>query len=75
MSTAASATWNCAAELGKARSSDLMKARSRLEKRSDDVTASAAAAAAADDGDEALFMAARGVCSACWRREKALCKI
>ncbi len=73
MSAAASATWNCAAELGKARSSDLLKARSRLEKRSDDVTASAAAAAAAaaDDGDEALLMAARGVC----RADGALCKI
>jgi hypothetical protein len=49
----------------------LLKARSRLEKRSDDVTASAtAAAAAADDGDEALLMAARGVCRADGRSAK-----
>ncbi len=50
-------------EVGKARSSDLLKARSRLEKRSEDVTASAAAADEDDDGgdgDEALLMSARG---------------
>ena len=66
LSAAASATWNCVTELGKARSSDLLKARSRLEKRSEEVTASAAAADDDNDdddggdGDEALLMAARG---------------